>query len=401
VTEIRFAFRTLARHMVRSALSILGICIGVGAFICSMAIGRGASTQIDEQVRNLSADLIQVEAGGRNVNGVRSGTYGTTSLRLKDARAIEQQIPLVKYVSPNVDMRVQVVYQNQNWSTQVRGVSPEYLAIQRWGVARGGGFTAADVAHGAKVCLLGQTVATILFGEEDPVGRTIRVQKIPCRVVGVLDVKGTSPTGQDRDDVLIMPFTTVQKKILGIWWIDDIFCSAVTPEDVPAAEKEITSLMRERHRILVGQDDDFNLRHTSEIAKARAETQHTMTLLLACVAAVALVVAGIGIMNIMLVSVAERTREIGIRLAVGARGRDILVQFLLESVILSVTGGLIGVGLGIAGSFGIAFASGWPIPIRPDAIAVAFGFAGAVGIFFGLYPAHRASLLDPIEALRG
>jgi putative ABC transport system permease protein len=399
-TGIRLAVRMLARHKVRSALSMLGICIGVGAFICSVAIGRGASSQIDEQVRNLSPDLIQVEAGARNVNGVRSGTYGTTSLTLKDAQAIELQIPLVKYVSPNVDKRVQVVHGRQNWSTRVRGVWPEYLAIQRWGVARGSGFSAADVAHIAKVCLLGQTVATTLFGEEDPVGRTVRVQTLPCRVVGVLDVKGASPTGFDRDDVVIMPFTTVQKMILGIWWVDDIFCSALTPEDVPDAEKEITSLMRERHRILAGHDDDFNLRHYSEIAKARAEAQHTMTLLMGCIAAVALVVAGIGIMNIMLVSVAERTREIGIRLAVGARGRDILVQFLLEAVTLSTIGGAIGVGLGIAGSFGIAFASGWPVPIQPDAIVVGFGFAGAVGIIFGLYPARRAYLLDPIEALR-
>ena len=401
LTGIQLAGLTLTHHKVRCGLSMLGICIGVGAFICSVAIGRGASAQIDERVRNLSADLIQVEAGGRNVNGVRSGTHGTKSLTLKDAQAIEQQIPFVKYVSPNVDMHIQVVYGNQNWSTQVRGVTPEYLSIQRWEVARGGEFTAADVTHAAKVCLLGQTVATTLFGMEDPVGKVIRVQKIPCKVAGVLDVKGASPTGQDRDDVVIMPFTTVQRKIKGIAWLDDIFCSADTPEDVPAAEKEITSLMRERHRILAGEDDDFNLRHSTEIGKARAEAQHTMTLLLACVAAVALLVAGIGIMNIMLVSVAERRREIGIRMAVGARGRDILVQFLLESVILSMIGGAIGVGVGIAGSFGISIASGWPVPIRPDAIAVAIGFAGAVGIFFGLYPARRASLLDPIEALRG
>jgi len=402
LTGMELAGQTLTHHKVRCALSMLGICIGVGAFICSVAIGRGASAQIDERVKNMSADMIQVEAGGRNVNGVRTGTHGTRSLTLKDAQAIERQIPLVTYVSPSVGMRVQIVYENQNWSTWVAGVSPEYLSIQRWGVARGNAFTTADAAHGAKFCLLGQTVATNLFGAEDPVGRIVRVQKIPCRIVGVLDVKGASPgSGWDRDDVIIMPFTTVQRKIRAITWIDDIFCSAVTPEDVPAAEKEIASLLRERHRILVGEDDDFNVRHPSEIGKARAEAQHTMTLLLACVAAVALVVAGIGIMNIMLVSVAERRREIGIRLAVGARSRDILVQFLLESVTMTLIGGAIGVGLGIVGTFGIAFASGWPVPIRLDSIAIALGFAGAVGIFFGLYPAQRASLLDPIESLRG
>jgi putative ABC transport system permease protein len=401
LTGVLLAGQTLTHHKVRCALAMLGICIGVGAFICSVAIGRGASAEIDERVRNMSADLVQVEAGGRNVNGVRSGTHGTNSLTLRDAEAIERQIPLVTYVSPNVDTHGQVVYENQNWATQVRGVSPEYLAIQRWGLSRGDTFTDADVTRAAKVCLIGQTVATNLFGLKDPVGRIVRVQKLPCRVVGVLDVKGASPTGHDRDDVVILPFTTVQRKIKGITWIDDIFCSAETPEDVPTVETEITSLMRERHRILAGEEDDFNLRHNTEIGKARAEAQHTMTLLLACVAAVALVVAGIGIMNIMLVSVTERTREIGVRMAVGARSRDILVQFLLESVILSTIGGAIGIALGIAGSFGIASASGWFVPIRPDSIAIALSFAGSVGIFFGLYPARRASLLDPIVALRG
>jgi putative ABC transport system permease protein len=398
-TGIRLAMRMLARHKMRSGLSILGICIGVGAFLCSVAIGRGASAQIDEQVRNLSPDLIQVEAGSRNVNGIRSGTYGTTRLTLQDAWAIERQIPLVRYVSPNVDKHVQVVHGKENWSTRLQGVWPEYLAIQRWGMASGRVFSTAEVTHIAKVCLLGRTVATVLFGDEDPIGRIVRVQTLPCRVVGVLEAKGASPTGHDRDDIVIMPFTTVQKMILGIWWVDDIFCSAVTPEDVPAAEQEIAALMRERHRIGDG-SDDFNLRHYAEIANARAGAQHTMTLLLACVAAVALVVAGIGIMNIMLVSVAERTREIGIRMAVGARGRDILVQFLLESLLLSSIGGAIGVGVGIAGSLGIALASGWPVPVRPDTIVVAVGFAGAVGIFFGLYPALRASFLDPVVALR-
>jgi putative ABC transport system permease protein len=238
-----------------------------------------------------------------------------------------------------------------------------------------------------------------LFGEDDPVGQTIRVQKIPCRVVGILELKGQSPTGQDQDDVVVMPFTTVQKKVRGIYWLDDIFCSAVSPTVIPTAEEEITALLRQRHHVMWDQEDDFNLRHPADIAKASAASQHIMTLLLASIASVALVVGGIGIMNIMLVSVTERTREIGIRLAVGARGRDIRSQFLVEAVTLSLIGGGVGIGLGLLGSYGIAHFFTWRTLIRPDAIAMAVGFAGAVGVLFGLYPAQRASRLDPIEAL--
>ncbi len=398
-TGIRIALRALACNKLRSGLTMLGIMIGVGAFICSVAVGQGASSQIEEQLRSLGDNLIWIEAGNRNVNGVRTGTHGTKSLTLEDARAMQQQIPLVVNISPHVDMRVQVVYHNQNWSTQVRGVAPAYLAIRRWRIASGSVFSQDDVAFAAKVCVLGQTVAANLFGPEDPVGQTIRVQKLPCRVIGVLDFKGQSAIGQDQDDVLLMPFTTVQKKIKGIAWLDDIMCSASSSADLPTAEEEITALLRERHRVLGGQEDDFNLRHPSDIAQARVESQRTMTLLLASIAAVALVVAGIGIMNIMLVSVTERTREIGIRLAVGARGRDIRFQFLVEAVTLALIGGGIGVGLGLVGSYGIAYVTEWRTPIRLGTIVVAFGFAGAVGIFFGYYPAQKASRLDPVEAL--
>jgi len=249
------------------------------------------------------------------------------------------------------------------------------------------------------VCLLGHTVVAALFGEVDPVGQTIRVQKIPCRVVGVLGLKGPSPAGQDQDDTVIMPYTTVQKKIMGIYWVDDIMASAVSPAAIATAEEEIAGLLRQRHHVQPGQDDDFNLRHPADIARAGAEAQRTMTLLLASIAAVALVVGGIGIMNIMLVSVTERTREIGIRLAVGARGRDILSQFLVEAVTVSVIGGGIGIGLGLVGTYGIASVAGWQTLIRPDAIIAAVGFAGIVGIFFGFYPARKASRLDPVEAL--
>ncbi|HKX05319.1 MAG TPA: ABC transporter permease [Methylomirabilota bacterium] len=401
VTEVvRSALRALARHKLRSALTVLGISIGVGAFICSVAVGQGAARQIQEQIRSLGENMIWIEAGGRNVNGVRTGTHGTRSLTQGDARAIQEQVALVDNVSPNVDTHSTVVYHNQNWYTQVRGVTPNYLPVRHWQIERGGPFSQEDVDYAAKVCLLGQTVVANLFGSEDPVGETIRVQTLPCRVVGVLAPKGQSPTGQDQDDVVIMPFTTVQKKMMGIYWLDDIFCSAASPAAIGAAEAEITALLRERHHVLADQADDFNLRHPVEIAKASAAAQRTMTLLLGCIASVALLVGGIGVMNIMLVSVAERTREIGIRMAVGARGHDILAQFLVEAVTLSLIGGGIGVVLGLLGAYGIASIARWQTLIRADAIAAALTSSGAVGIFFGFYPARRASRLEPIEALR-
>jgi putative ABC transport system permease protein len=396
----RLALQALARNKMRSVLTMLGVIIGVGAVICSVAVGQGASNQIQQQISNLGDNMVWIEAGSRSVNGVYTGAKGTKTLVLADARAIQQQVPLVFNVSPHVDTNVHLVYQNQNWFTAVRGVPPEYLAVRRWVVERGSVFSQDDVDHAANVCLLGQTVVTNLFGREDPIGKTMRVQNLPCRIIGVLMAKGQSPSGQDQDDTLMMPFTTVQRKIKGIDWLDDIMCSAASAPAIAPAEKQIAALLRERHHLRADEDDDFNLRHPAEIAKAGAESQRIMTILLASIASVSLIVGGIGIMNIMLVSVTERTREIGLRLAVGARGADVRMQFLGEATVLSLLGGSVGVLVGVAGSRLVATTLQWPTAVPLQALLVAVVFSGAVGVFFGYYPAHKAANLDPIDALR-
>ena len=395
----RIALDALLRHKLRTSLTMLGIGIGVGATITSVAIGEGASYQVEKQIADMGENMIWVEAGSRNVNGVRSGTHGTASLTVEDERAIREHVSLLTKVSPNVDTRATVVYHNQNWLTQIRGVGPDYFAIRRWTIADGDGLSDEEVRFAAKVCILGATVVANLFGEQDPVGQVIRVLKIPCRVIGVLVPKGPSPAGQDQDDVVIMPYTTVQKRVKGVTWLDDVFCSAESPQSIGDAEEEITALLRQRHHIVGGQDDDFNLRHPVDIARAGAAAQRTMTLLLAGIASVALVVGGVGILNIMLVSVSERAREIGIRMAVGARERDILIQFLVEAVVVSVAGGGLGVALGLVGATAVANLAGWPTVIRIDAVVLALAVAGVTGGTFGLYPARRAARLDPVDAL--
>ncbi|HEV8383531.1 MAG TPA: ABC transporter permease [Candidatus Acidoferrales bacterium] len=394
------AMRTLGRNKLRAGLTLLGITIAISAVICTVAIGQGGSDMIRDQLAMLGDNLVWVEAGNRNVQGVRTGNFGSNTLTMDDLHAIVQSVPVVKRASPQVDSRAQVVYGNQNWSTTYRGVSPEYLDIRLWAVAEGNPFTHEDVENFAGVCLLGQTVTRILFPAEDPIGKTIRVKTLPCKVVGVLAPKGMSVTGQDQDDFILMPYTTVQNKVRGVTWLDDIMCSVRSRDAVRPARDMITRLLRERHHIREGAPEDFNIRTPDETLKVQEDASNTFTMMLASIASVSLLVGGIGIMNIMLVSVTERTREIGVRMAVGATEGDVQRQFLAEAVTLSLIGGAIGIPGGILSSFGISSLLGWPISISLTAVGVAFLFALGVGIFFGYYPAQKASRLDPIEALR-
>jgi putative ABC transport system permease protein len=396
----RLAFKALRQNALRTGLTMLGIIIGVAAVICIVAIGEGAQSTIERAITNIGANMIWVEAGGVNRAGVRTGAGGTRTLTLGDFEAIKQRMPLVENVTPQADTSIQIIHGNQNWRSSVRGVAPEYLALKSWKVVQGGMFTEQDIQRAALVCVLGRTVADQLFGSQDAVGGTIRVRDQVCEVIGVLETKGMTATGQDQDDTFLMPYTTVMKKIKGQPWLDDIMCSATSAAVLDRAEEDIAALLRERHRITSDAPDDFNLRHPTEIAEAIKQSTQTMEVLLSTVASVSLLVGGIGIMNIMLVSVTERTREIGLRQAVGARARDVLTQFLVEAVLLSLIGGLVGIGVGIFGARTIAEWFQWPTRVSPNAVAAAFGCSAAIGVFFGYYPARQASRLDPIEALR-
>jgi len=396
----RLAILALRRNAMRTLLTMLGVIIGVAAVICTIAIGEGASSKINDAIASIGSNLIWIEAGGVNVGGVRTGAGGTRTLTVGDLDAIRDQVPLVTNVSPQVDTQVQLIHGNQNWRSTVRGVTPEYLALKNWPVVRGGMFTEQEIERAAPICVLGDTVAEMLFGEEDPIGETIRVRDLSCRVAGVLGIKGQSATGQDQDDTFLMPYTTVMKKIKGQYWLDDILMSATSAGIVATAEVQVSELLRVRHRIRPGADDDFKLRRPTEIAEAVAASARVMELLLASVASVSLLVGGVGIMNIMLVSVTERTREIGLRMAVGARSRDVLRQFLFEAVLMALTGGGLGLAVGFSGSELISNWFQWPTRVSSNAVLLALGFSSAIGLFFGYYPARRAARLDPIEALR-
>jgi putative ABC transport system permease protein len=399
-TVIREAFITLSRHWIRSVLTIFGISVGVGAFICVVAIGNAGSSSIEYQLQSLGDNFVWIEAGSRTHNGMRLGSRGTRSLVLGDAGAILEQVPTIRLAVPNVDGHIQVVYGGENWATFYRGITPEFLQVRRWTVARGAFFTSADVDNAAMVCVLGHTVVENLFGDEDPVGKTVRVQSLPCSVVGVLEAKGFSATGQDQDDFVLMPYTTVQKRITGTFWLDDIFCSAVSREAMPGATKQITSLLRERHHLNGAENDDFNVRRPEDVIQAQLATSRIMTLLMASVASLSLLVGGIGIMNIMLVSVTQRTREIGVRLAVGATEWDVQIQFLSEAIALSLLGGILGILFGIISSVGVERLFQFPTLLTPGIFVIGAAFSAGVGILFGYYPARKASQLDPIQGLR-
>ena len=397
---IRESTAALTRNWVRSVLTIVGISVGVGAFICVVAIGNAGSSSIESQLQSLGDNFIWIEAGSRARNGVRYGARGDRTLILGDAIAITEQIPLVKSMSPNVDGSLQVVYEGENWSTRFRGVTPVFLQIRRWKTRLGTFFSDADVEAAAPVCVLGQTVVDNLFGTDDPVGKSVQVQSMPCKVVGVLQAKGFSATGQDQDDFIVMPFTTAEKRITGTFWLDDIFCSAVSREAMPEATKQIVALLRERHHLNPAEDDDFNVRRPEDVVQAQLATSQIMTILLASVASLSLLVGGIGIMNIMLVSVIQRTREIGLRLAVGATESDVQLQFLSEAIALSLLGGLLGLLAGYLSSTLVENLFQMPTKLSPEIFAIGGISSASIGILFGYYPARKASQLDPIQGLR-
>ncbi|MBX2992248.1 MAG: ABC transporter permease [Bacteroidetes bacterium] len=397
---LRIALDSLLRQKTRALLTMLGIIIGVGAVISMVAVGQGAQSAVESQIASLGTNVLIIFPGSSMQGGVRGGAGTRSSLTLGDVEAIREQCPSVALVSPNTRTGRQLVAGNLNWGSSIQGGSPAFFQIRDWQLASGEFFTEQDERGATKVCVLGQTVVQNLFPGQDAVGQIIRIGNMPFIVTGTLMPKGQNTWGQDQDDIVIAPFSTVQKKIQGIDHVSSILVSAVSKEMIPTAQQEVTTLLRARHKIQPWDEDDFTIRNQSEIANAATATSSIMTMLLGSIASVSLIVGGIGIMNIMLVSVTERTREIGIRMSIGARRRDILQQFLTEAMMLSIAGGLVGIGLGLASSNLISKFAGWPIFVSPDAVGLAFLFSAFVGIFFGYYPARKAAQLSPIDALR-
>ncbi len=401
IMTFRIAFKALSRNKMRTALTMLGMIIGVAAVITLVAMGNGAQSVIEDQIKGAGTNMITVNAGNFNQGGVRGGQGSSPRLTPEDAEAIRNEVPGVQYVAAGINNRWQIVAGNQNWQSLVQGTDVDLQSIRAWTVEKGMFFSPQDVAGAAKVAVLGQTVNSMLFGEgADPIGQVIRIRNQPFRVIGVMSPKGQSGMGPDMDDQVLVPYTTVMKKLMGQQFIRDIQVSAVSAEQTTPVADAIAILLRNRHEIAPGEEDDFTVRTAQEIADIRTAAMGTMTQLLAGIAGVSLLVGGIGIMNIMLVSVTERTREIGLRMAIGAKGRDVRLQFLVEAVALSLVGGGIGIALGFGIAQGMSTWMSWPARVPADAVALAFGFAAATGVFFGFYPAQKAAKLDPIDALR-
>jgi putative ABC transport system permease protein len=402
-STIRISFRALRVNKMRSALTMLGIIIGVGAVITMLAVGTGAKQRLGDQLASIGSNLIMIVPGASTAGGVRMGAGTQSTLSISDADAIGKECPAVLYVAPVLSGVAQVVYGNQNWSTGINGTTTNMLYVRDWPLMAGRPFSGEEIRSAAKVCLLGQTVVDNLFGGIDPIGQIIRIKNVPFTVIGILDAKGQDPGGHDQDDTIYVPVTTAQKKLFGTTFpgmVRIIMVKAKSTEDLAAAEKQINELLRQRHHIGPKQDDDFTVRNLTSMMQAAEQQTRIMALLLGSIASVSLLVGGIGIMNIMLVSVTERTREIGIRMAIGAKTWDIRLQFIIEALILSLIGGVVGLVMGLAASELVSLLAGWSTVVSPFSILLAFGFSGLVGIFFGFYPAYKASLLDPIEALR-
>jgi putative ABC transport system permease protein len=398
----KISLRALRVNKMRSALTMLGIIIGVGAVITMLAVGTGASERISQQMASIGSNLLIVMPGSSTSGGIRMGSGTLSTLTQDDAEAIARECPAVSDVAPMYNGTAQVVYGNQNWSTGIIGTTPGILPVRDWSLFSGRAFTEQDVRSANKVCLLGQTVVDSLFGNADPVGQVVRIKKIPFTVLGVLAKKGQNDHGQDQDDTIIVPLTTAQKKLFGVPFLGmvrTISVKAKSSSELLPAEGQITELLRQRHHISPRQETDFTVRNLTQMMQAREQSTQVMGLLLAAIASVSLLVGGIGIMNIMLVSVTERTHEIGIRMSVGAKTWDIRLQFIIEALTLSLIGGLIGIILGISGSKLVTLLAGWATIVSPLSVVLAFGFSGIVGLFFGFYPAYKASLLNPIDAL--
>jgi len=399
-TLLKIASTSILKNKMRTLLTMLGIVIGVGAVIVMVAVGHGAQSQIESQIKGLGTNLIMVMPGSFNGGGVSQGAGAFNRLTVEDAEKVKQQSTMLAAVSPVITTRAQVIGGTGNWRTMINGVSPDYPTIRDWSLSSGEMFTDADVKSSRKVALIGATVAKNLFPDGGEVGAQIQIGHVPFTVGGVLAAKGQNAGGQDQDDVILMPYTTAQNRLSGNIRLGQILASTFNPNDISAAQEEIKGIMRGAHHLADGADDDFTVRNQTEIAEAATKTTSVMTGLLAAIASISLVVGGIGIMNIMLVSVTERTREIGIRMAIGARGSDVLTQFLVESIVMSVMGGLVGLAIGFGGAMLLAHLTGWTVSTPTSAVLIAVGFSGAVGVFFGYYPARKAAGLNPIQALR-